>query len=114
VASFTAFTLYALGLSTAFLIDIIGNVYVFGSSMVRPGTPMEPGDEVLRMFFAWALYVLPDFRPYDAAPFLSDGLAVPWGLVAYGTVVLIAVRGGILAALGGVIFHRRELAALDR
>ena len=114
VASFTAFSIFVLAVSMGFLMEIVGGLYVFGSGMVRPGTPVPVGDIIVRHVLAAGLYVLPDFRPYDPVPYLSDGVAVPWGLVAHGTVVLIAIRGTILAALGGLIFHRRELAALDR
>jgi len=36
------------------------------------------------------------------------------GLIAHATVWLILIRGTIMAALGGLIFYHRELAALDR
>jgi len=114
VASFTAFTVFVLSISAGFLAEIIGGLYVFGTDMVRPGTPVPFGDVIVRNVLMVGLMVLPDFGPYDPAPFLGDGVAVPWGLVAHATVVLLAVRGAVLAVLGSFIFHRRELAALDR
>ena len=113
VASFTAFTLYAVSLITAFLYKLISDISFF-TGFVRPGSQIETGDALIKNVLAFVLVVFPDFSNYDPVPFLADGQAITWGMVAHATVWLIAIRGVIIAAIGGFIFHRRELAALDR
>lgn len=113
VATFAAFTLYLVSAVVVFLLEIISEINLF-TGIQRPGNTIEMGDIVIQRVLGGVLVFFPDLSVYDPVNFLRDGLAVPWGLVAHGTVWLIAIRGGILALLGGAIFYRRELAALER
>ena len=113
VASFTAFSLFLISLAGGYLYDLVGKVHLFGTGLVRPGTPMEEGDEVVQWIMGRALMLFPDLGSYDPVPFLTDGQAVPWGLVGYAAFTIVGIYSVILAVIGGFIFHRREVAGLD-
>jgi hypothetical protein len=53
---------------------------------------------------------VPNFGRYDGARALATGRLVPWGLVVRGLVVVSAVYGGVVMALGCLYFRGRELA----
>jgi len=115
VAAFSASTIFIVSLAAPFLLmEVIDKLYIVGSSMVRPGSPMEWGDVAVRVVLSSILTLFPDFTQYDPVPYLSDGLATPYGLVGHAMFSLVALRAGVLGLLGSYIFHRRELAALDR
>lgn len=113
VASFTAFSGFIITLAGGFLQELTGKVYLFGTGLVRPGTPMEEGDVYIQGLLRALLWLFPDLSSFDPVPFLADGRAVPWGLVAQSGFMLVAVYGVCLALIGGFIYHRREVAAVD-
>ena len=113
VAVFAALVFSLVSAVVAHLLEIISEISLF-TGIQRPGNEMIMGDVFIQKILRGVLVFFPDLSMYDPVDFLRDGLAVPWGLVAHGTVYLIAIRGGILAILGGLIFYRRELAALER
>lgn len=97
---------------TFIVTDMLSDLYVFGTSMVPPGTPMNPGDILLRraLFHFFALF--PNFAPYNVVPGLSEGYLISGWLVWDCFLWLSLIRGGILTVAGWLIFRRRELAAL--
>jgi len=115
VASFSASTLFIVSLAAPFLLaEVIDKLFIVGSSMVRPGSPMEWADVATRVVLSSILTLFPDFAQYDPVPYLSDGLATPYGLIGHAMFSLVALRAAVLGLLGSYIFYRRELAALDR
>lgn len=113
VASFAGFSLFLVALVGGFLQELVGKVHVFGTGLVRPGTPMEEGDEVIQWVLGRVLLLFPDLGSYDPVPFLTEGQAVPWGVVGYAAFTIVGVYGVILAVIGGFAFHKREVAGLD-
>jgi len=92
--------------------DLIPKLYIFGSSMVPPGTPPHPVDVFIRTVLNYFFLIFPSFGRYDVVPSLSEGYLIsPWQL-SHAFLYLTLVRGGILAVAGWYIYRRRELAAL--
>lgn len=113
VASFAAFSIFLISLAGGFLEELVGKAHVFGTGLVRPGTPMEEGDVLVQWILGKALLLFPDLASYDPVPFLTEGQAVPWGLVGYAAFTIVGVYSVILALIGGAVFHKREVAGLD-
>jgi len=49
-----------------------------------------------------------DFSPVEA---LSSGRSITWGVLGLAVVQIVFLMGGVIAAIGMVVFSRRELAA---
>ena len=92
--------------------EMLEDLFVFGSSMVQPGTPMHAGDTFLRHALYRMLSIFPNFGAYDVVPFLSGGVVIDRMFVARVLIDLVLIRGGILAVAAWYIYRRRELAAL--
>jgi len=104
---------FAIGHARNFIVlDILSDLYLFGTSMVPPGTPMNPIDLFLRRALFYFFSIFPNFSPYDVVPMLSEGYLVGTGMIVDSFLWLILVRGGLLTVAGWYIFRRRELAAL--
>ena len=53
--------------------------------------------------------LLPNFGQYDPINSLASGYVVEWNLLAKAILILLFLRGGILTALGCLLFHFREI-----
>jgi ABC-type transport system involved in multi-copper enzyme maturation permease subunit len=94
------------------VLDMLEDLYVFGTSMAPPGTPLVWGDEALRGILRGFFSLFPNFAKHDAVPQISSGVLITFGDILSAYFWFCVVRGGVLALLGLVIFNRRELAAL--
>jgi hypothetical protein len=95
-----------------FMSEILENFYLFGSSMVPPGTRPNPGDEIVRNILHNVFRIFPDFGSDDVVTMLSEGFFIDGWSLASCFVWFVAIRGGILVVAAWLIFRRRELAAL--
>ena len=57
-----------------------------------------------------AIQVVQEFSPVDS---LSTGRSVTWFMLLKAVTQIVVLMGGILAAFGMIMFHRRELAAVQ-
>jgi hypothetical protein len=111
VAVLLSLVVFMIGYMADFInTDLIGQMYIFGTSMVPPWWPLNPLDNAIRNILKGFFMVFPNFNKYDVVPNLSDGMIINWGILRDCFLMLIVVRGGILALTGWVIFNRRELA----
>lgn len=94
------------------VIDMLQELFVFGSSLVPPGTPPEFGDVVLRKVLGGFFNIFPNFAEHDAVSDISNGLLIPNRSILNVYFQFGLLRGGVLALLGWYIFSRRELAAV--
>jgi hypothetical protein len=112
VAVLLSLVVFMIGYMADFIFtDLISQMYVFGSSMVPPWAPLNRLDDALRTVLRGFFMLFPNFNKFDVVPNLSDGMVVRWGMLRDCFLMLILVRGGILALTGWAIFQRRELAA---
>ena len=95
-----------------FLTEILSDFYLFGSSVVPPGTPLNPADEVLRYILYYVFAVFPNFGAYDIVTPLAEGHLIAAGMLAHCFWWFVLIRGSILVLAAWFIFRRRELAAL--
>jgi hypothetical protein len=112
VAVLLSLVVFVVGYAVEFIsTGLIGEMYIFGSSMVPPWMPLNPIDNVLRNLLTFFFSLFPNFNRFDVVSNLSDGMIVNMTTVFDCFLWLILVRGGILALTGWIIFKRRELAA---
>jgi len=112
VAVLLSLVIFMIGYGVDFIFTgLIGQMYVFGSSMVPPWMPLNTIDNALRNILTYFFTLFPNFNKFDVVPNLSDGMIISMATVFDCFLWLIVVRGGILALTGWVIFKRRELAA---
>ncbi len=112
VAVLLSLVIFMIGYGVDFIFTgLIGQMYIFGSSMVPPWMPLNAIDNVLRNLLTYFFTLFPNFNKFDVVPNLSDGMIISLGTVFDCFLWLILVRGGVLALTGWVIFKRRELAA---
>jgi len=95
-----------------FMSEILEGFYLFGSSIVPPGTPLNPADEILRKILYHVFRIFPDFGAHDVVTTLSEGFFVDGWSLAECFLWFVVIRGGILVVAAWLIFRRRELAAL--
>jgi len=113
VAVLLTMVVFLVGHLTNFLFtDLLKDVYLFGSSAVAPGTPLNPLDEVTRQIIYYFFSMFPNFSQYDIVPMLSNGYVVVNAILLKCFVDIVLIRGGILAVAGWLIYRRRELAAV--
>ena len=112
VAVLLSLVVFMIGYGVDFIVTgLIGQMYVFGSSVVPPWQPLNPLDNVLRNVLTYFFMLFPNFNKFDVVSNLSDGMIISMGTVFDCFLWLILVRGGVLALTGWFIFKRRELAA---
>ncbi|MHC4505148.1 MAG: hypothetical protein ACYTFI_17725, partial [Planctomycetota bacterium] len=69
-------------------------------------------DSIWALVFKWTLrIILPDLAGSTASGLVAVGELVPMGFVLWSVLLLIVVRGGIIAALGAYLAGRREVGA---
>jgi hypothetical protein len=112
VAVLLSLVVFMIGYAADFIFTgLIGQLVIFGPTLVPPWAPINPIDNVLRNVLTYFFLMFPNFSKYDVVPELSDGMIISMWTVFYCFFWLIVVRGGILALTGWLIFKRRELAA---
>ncbi len=112
VAVLLTLVVFMIGYMAEFILtNLIGQLVLFGPTMVPPWWPVNPVDNMLRNILTYTFQLFPNFGKYDVAPQLSDGMIISLGTISSCFLWLIVVRGGILALTGWLIFKRRELAA---
>lgn len=113
VAVLLTLVVFMVGQMADFMIKgVIDAMYVFGSSMVEPGTPPVWGDVALRTVLKIFFHLFPNFVPFDVVSELSGGQLITISTIGVVPCILLAAKGVALAVLGWYIFRRRELAAL--
>ena len=65
---------------------------------------------VVRMIGEGALWLIPSLSHYDPTARLSEGLIITWETVGSGFLFMGLIWTGIVALLGWILFHTRELA----
>jgi ABC-type transport system involved in multi-copper enzyme maturation permease subunit len=112
VAVLLSLVVFMIGYMANFIFtDLISQMYVFGSSMVPPWAPLNRLDDALRNVLRGFFMLFPNFGKFNVVPNLSEGMVIRWGTLRDCFLMLIVVRGGVLALTGWAIFKRRELAA---
>jgi hypothetical protein len=112
VAVLLTLVIFMIGYAADFIFNgLIGQLVIFGSTMVPPWTPVHPVDNAIRNVLNYFFKLFPNFSEFDVVPNLSDGMIISLGTVFSCFLWLIVIRGGILALAGWLIFKRRELAA---
>lgn len=111
VAAFVSLSLLLVAFSTGTMNTIIEQG---GIRPVNPNTGLidTPNlfDQATVLFFKGLrgfIYLARDFTPVEA---LSTGRSITWGTLARAVVQIVGVMSGLFAALGILIFNRRELA----
>ena len=75
--------------------------------------PAKPWFEsILRVYLRGVSFLIPPFQEFSVVPRLNCGREIAWLTVARAFLILLLLRGGVLAVLGAYIFGRRELAGL--
>lgn len=114
-AAFLTFPVASLFVMFIFLCALSVNHFVALASPIG-GTEDRPMFET-PVFYRTVLKaisaVIPNFGRYDGAGELATGRLVPWRLVVRGLVVVGALYGGVVMALGCLYFRGRELANVE-
>jgi hypothetical protein len=112
VAVLLSLVVFMIGYAADFILTgLVGQLVLFGPTMVPPWAPVNPVDNVIRTVLNYFFLMFPNFSQFDVVPNLSDGMIVSLGSILSCFLWLIVVRGGVLALTGWLIFRRRELAA---
>ncbi|MCF7669908.1 MAG: hypothetical protein K9N48_09065, partial [Verrucomicrobia bacterium] len=110
VAAFCSVTILILGMSTGLMSRVVSEGTVLGVNHETGEAGSSFIDWFAVPFFKAVLEVVgfaKGFSPIDA---LSTGTSIPWSEVGLAFFRLIMVMSGFAAALGMIIFTRRELA----
>jgi hypothetical protein len=110
VAAFFSLAVLVIGLSSGTLADAVSNGTIGVGNEESGIAGHSVADAVLIPMFKGMLVVIDlseNFSPIDA---LSTGRSIPWSELgaAFGQIVLLL--GGVISAVGMVLFSRRELA----
>ena len=111
VAAFVSLAILVMGLSSGTLNTVVSEGTLLGSNhesgAVQVGSIL---DTVFIPFFRVTLKIInlvQGFSPIDA---LSTGRSITWTQLGLAVAQIILFLGGIIAAIGIIIFNRRELA----
>jgi len=110
VATFFSLVVLGISLSIPLWEDLSEDVFILEAAR-PPGSVEQEMDVRVQNILKKALYLFPDFRRYNPIASLVEGRVIPKERFLSGVGLLIIIRGGLLAALGGYLFYRRELAA---
>jgi hypothetical protein len=105
-ATFLSFPIPAL-LGGAFVVG--GYLVSFVTSLAASGGEETPAIVTASLWMLRGL--LPDFTEATAIGMVYEGVAIPWGFVGSSAVAILVLRGGVAAAIGGIMSHRREYGA---
>ncbi len=67
---------------------------------------------IIKLVGSGFMMVVPSFSDYNAVPLVSDGRYVPYGMIGNAVLRVGVVWTGLVAAVGYLIFRRRELARI--
>ncbi len=110
VAAFCSLGLLTMAFSTGTLATAVEEGTLMGYDHEGGPAAATIVDQVLIPVFSGALKVInlaKDFSPIDS---LSTGRSITWGQLARAVGQIVVLLGGIIGAIGVVIFSRRELA----
>lgn len=110
VAAFCSLGLLTMAFSTGTLATAVEEGTLMGYDHEGGPAAATIVDRVLIPVFSGALKVInlaKDFSPIDS---LSTGRSITWGQLARAVGQIVVLLGGIIGAIGVVIFSRRELA----
>jgi len=110
VAVFLCLVVLGISLSIPLWEDLAERIYIIAPDR-PPGDVAAETDVYLQRVVRTALYLFPDFRQCDPVPLLVEGRVVPLRMFLTSGAIILLIRGGLLALLGGWLFWRRELAA---
>ena len=91
---------------------LLGGVIAAGGYLVSfvIALTVSGTDSIWALVFKWALsIILPDLTGSTASGLVAAGTLVPMGLILWSVLLLVVVRGGIIAALGAYLAGRREV-----
>lgn len=115
VATFVAFTILFISLSTGSFQEALSENSFLGRDYSGDyGSKSENLDRVMLPFFRFALgtiNLVKDFSPVDS---LSSGRSITWSDTGRAVFQVVIFTGGIIAAIGVVIFNRRELGSIQQ
>lgn len=110
VAAFCSLGLLTMAFSTGTLATAVEEGTLMGYDHEGGPAAATLVDQMLIPLFSGALKVInlaKDFSPIDS---LSTGRSITWGQLARAVGQIVVLLGGIIGAIGVVIFSRRELA----
>ena len=110
-----AFTILFISLSTGSFQEALSENSFLGRDYSGDyGSKSENLDRVMLPFFRFALgtiNLVKDFSPVDS---LSSGRSITWSDTGRAVFQVVIFTGGIIAAIGVVIFNRRELGSIQQ
>jgi len=111
VAVLMAVVVFLVGLSAGFLDAYIREAYIFGPDIRQPGAAFSWGDRLFQYTLRGLLWLFPPVFKFTPVSHLANAEIVPGALIGRAAVTLLLVRGGLIAVIGALFFHRRELGA---
>jgi len=119
VAAVTGAAAALTGQLSGLAVGILRGALKIGQTAAEQGGPGSPGaveeasvlGQMVRQTVAGLLSVLPDFEAASASGFLAAGDFVPWRFIVAGVISLAVLRALPVAALGCLVFSRREVGA---
>ncbi|MBI3418079.1 MAG: hypothetical protein HY043_22545 [Verrucomicrobia bacterium] len=110
VASFFALGFLIVGLSSSTLSTVVQEGGIFGVN--HEGGPSAPNfaDKILVPIFQVLLKLVNLVQGFSPIDSLSLGRSITWEQLGLAIAQIVLLMGGIMAAIGIVIFTRRELA----
>jgi hypothetical protein len=110
VAAFASMAILLMGLSSGTLQTVVenGTMVGFDSSTGKFGHSVV--DIVFIPVFSGALKVINLVEGFSPIDFLSTGRSITWTMLATAVAQIVLLLGGIFAAIGMILFSRRELA----
>ena len=76
--------------------------------------PLKPWFEgALRVYLRGVSFLVPPFQEFSVVPKLNSGREISWSTAGRAFMIVLLLRGGLLAAAGAYMFRHRELAGLE-
>jgi hypothetical protein len=114
VAPILALCVFLAASFTGFAGRIAEQEVIFAAHHHGPGPGPQPKlvDHAFRVVLVGLSKALPDFSRANPIPALNAGREIPLRQVGHGFAMLVLLYGGGALVAGGLIFNRRQLAAL--
>lgn len=113
----STFLSFPVACLTCFTVLLVASISGFLADAIRGAAPRPDGMDplwiagpVLRPLATALLWVVPDLSQFDPIGTLVAGRVVPLNWVLISLVVLVLVKGLILAVVGCIVLTKRELA----
>jgi ABC-type transport system involved in multi-copper enzyme maturation permease subunit len=95
---------------------LVGGVFALGGYLVSfvvalASTSIQATEPAVAIGLGVLAGILPDFTAASAVGLVYDGVLVPFRFIVQTAAMLLVVRGGIAAAIGALMSHRREYGA---